>query len=466
MTNQPLVTKAVLLAAGKGTRMRELTAELPKPMIAVRGKPILEHIVGGLAAAGVQRILIVVGYRADVVQDHFGNGERFGVQVEYATQVVQDGTGRVVELARDFAGADPFVLSYGDILIRPENYQRLVQLDDAEALVSVKYNPGEIAKGGAVFVNERFELVDLREKPKPGEPTSPWYNAGVYTFRPSIFDFTARLEKSERGEYELTDAIRALALSGKKVQALELAGEWADVRDPEILAELNAGENSAPGGRGWNFSRLPPRHACFPDPPGTGLSLPGRARNRCRNRCACREIAEGRQRRKRDHFGRATRRKTAAEGRRTGNSLPPAVARVVQQRNSRSHVLHVERHRFDPTENDLDALIGALAAKAMVDPSGHCKIGNQKAVEFLVAELVRQRQAETQLTFAVSMLGAKAVPYLVDVYRTNDSWDTELDRALLSVFHDMGSKGLGLPSTALEVAVDENVDPERRVLRD
>jgi dTDP-glucose pyrophosphorylase len=160
--------------------------------------------------------------------------------IEYVVQEVQDGTGRVVELARDFAGTDPFVLSYGDILVNPENYRRLVALGDAEALVSVKHNPGEIAKGGAVFVNERFELTNLREKPQPGEPTSPWYNAGVYTFRPSIFDFTARLEKSPRGEYELTDAIRALALSGCRVQAFELSGDWADVRDPAVLAELNA----------------------------------------------------------------------------------------------------------------------------------------------------------------------------------------------------------------------------------
>jgi dTDP-glucose pyrophosphorylase len=234
------VKKAVLLAAGKGTRMRELTTDLPKPMIAVRGQPILRHIVDGLKAAGVTHFQIIVGYRADVVRDYFGDGSQFGIAVEYANQVVQDGTGRVVELAKDFADADPFILSYGDILIDPANYQRLVVLDDAEALVSVKHNPGEIAKGGAVFVNERFEMTDLREKPQPGEPTSPWYNAGVYTFRPSIFEFTARLEKSPRGEYELTDAIRSLALSGKKVQVLELAGDWADVRDPEVLAQLNA----------------------------------------------------------------------------------------------------------------------------------------------------------------------------------------------------------------------------------
>jgi dTDP-glucose pyrophosphorylase len=130
------------------------------------------------------------------------------------------------------------VLSYGDILIAPENYRRLVDLGAAEALVSVKHNPGEIAKGGAVFIDETFRMTDLREKPQPGEPTSPWYNAGVYCFRPSIFAHTARLEKSPRGEYELTDAIRALGQSAH-VQVIELTGDWADVRDPEVLAELN-----------------------------------------------------------------------------------------------------------------------------------------------------------------------------------------------------------------------------------
>ena len=227
------VHKAVLLAAGRGTRMRELTSDLPKPMIEVRGKPILRHIIAGLRSAGVSHFLIVVGYRADVVRGFFSDGRDDDVSISYVTQVVQDGTGRVVELARDFAGSDPFVLSYGDILVNPDNYRRLVAPDDAEALISVKKNE-DVSKGGAVFINERFEMTDLREKPQPGEPTSPWYNAGIYTFRPSIFEFTARLEKSPRGEYELTDAVRELALSGRLVRAVELAGEWADVRDPEV----------------------------------------------------------------------------------------------------------------------------------------------------------------------------------------------------------------------------------------
>jgi UDP-N-acetylglucosamine diphosphorylase / glucose-1-phosphate thymidylyltransferase / UDP-N-acetylgalactosamine diphosphorylase / glucosamine-1-phosphate N-acetyltransferase / galactosamine-1-phosphate N-acetyltransferase len=233
------IDKAVVLAAGRGTRMRELTNDIPKPMIEVRGKPVLQHIVQGLCDAGVRRFLIVVGYHAERVRNFFGDGRHHNVAIEYATQTVQDGTGRVVNLARDFTGGSPFVLSYGDILISPVNYKRIFEFsDDVEAIITVTRGE-DVSKGGAVFVNEQMELVDLREKPKSGEPTSPWYNAGLYAFRPSIFEFIARLEPSPRGEYELTDAIRDLAQSGKKVQALELTGEWADVRDPEILARLN-----------------------------------------------------------------------------------------------------------------------------------------------------------------------------------------------------------------------------------
>jgi dTDP-glucose pyrophosphorylase len=233
------IEKAVILAAGRGTRMRELTADIPKPMIEVRGKPVLQHIIEGLRDTGVQRFLVIVGYHADAVRNFFGDGSRYKIDINYAVQEVQDGTGRVVELARDFAADSPFVLSYGDILVDRENYKSMVDLaNDVEAIVSVKRDE-DVSKGGAVFLNAQMELVDLREKPKPGEPTSPWYNAGLYAFRPSIFEFTAKLKPSPRGEYELTDAIRELARSGRKVKALELAGEWADVRDPEILAKLN-----------------------------------------------------------------------------------------------------------------------------------------------------------------------------------------------------------------------------------
>ena len=234
------INKAVILAAGRGTRMRELTAELPKPMIGVRGKPVLQYIVEGLRNAGIGDMLLVVGYRADAVRKFFGDGSRYKVTIQYATQTVQDGTGRVVDLARDFVGNRRFILAYGDILVDPANYEPLVDLpDDVEATLAVTRGE-DVSKGGAVFVDDEMRVVDLREKPKPGEPTSPWYNAGLYAFHSSIFHFITKLKPSPRGEYELTDAVRDLAYSGKKVKALELSGAWADVRDPEILAQLNS----------------------------------------------------------------------------------------------------------------------------------------------------------------------------------------------------------------------------------
>jgi len=234
------IYKAVLLAAGRGTRMREMTADLPKPMLEVRGKPVLQHIVEGLRDAGIGNFLIIVGYRAEAVQNFFGDGSRYNIVIQYLTQTVQDGTGRVVELAKNFASDSPFILGYGDILVAPDNYKRIVDISkDVDATITVTRGE-DVSKGGAVFVNERMELVDLREKSKPGEPTSPWYNAGLYAFRPTIFDFIEKLKPSPRGEYELTDAVRDLAQSGKKVQALQLTGSWADVRDPETLAKLNA----------------------------------------------------------------------------------------------------------------------------------------------------------------------------------------------------------------------------------
>ena len=232
------IDKAVLLAAGRGTRMRELTAEVPKPMIKVRGKPILLHIVEGLQATGIKNFLIIIGYHGDAIREYFGDGTCFGLQIHYATQVTQDGTGRVVDLARDFTSTAPFILHYGDILIDRKNYPALVDLPEAiEAIVTVKRNE-DVSKGGAVFVNDRMEVMDICEKSQPGEVNSPWYNAGIYIFRAVLFDFTAKLHKSPRGEYELTDAISAMAAAGHRIAGLEIKGRWVDVRDPEVLAAL------------------------------------------------------------------------------------------------------------------------------------------------------------------------------------------------------------------------------------
>jgi len=244
--------KAILLAAGKGTRMRELTAELPKPMLRVHGRPILEHILEGLKAAGVREFCFITGWRAEVVEGYFGDGSRWGVRIQYARQAVQDGTGKAPELAKEFVGASPFVLTYGDILVKPETYAQMVHRFNEgwfSGIVTVTGSQ-DVTQGGLFFFDDRFELAHLIEKPSPAQleelsaqgwlkpGATAWYNAGIYIFRPSLFEHTATLSKSPRGEYELTDAIAALIKTRHPLAGLKIEGRWVDVRDPEVLAKL------------------------------------------------------------------------------------------------------------------------------------------------------------------------------------------------------------------------------------
>lgn len=247
--------KAIILAAGKGTRMRELTQAMPKPMIPVGGRPILEHIVSGLIRAGIRQICLVTGWRSEVIKGHFQGGERWGVSIEYVDQETQDGTGKAPELAKGFVGEDSFLLTYGDILVPPETYERMVRAfreDGGAGLVTVTSGE-DVKKGGIVVFDDQFRVKRLVEKPTQEEidqlraagqldSGKMWYNAGIYVFRPVLFEFTARLEKSPRGEYELTSAVDAMARAGERLKGMEIQGRWVDVRDPETLALLGQNE--------------------------------------------------------------------------------------------------------------------------------------------------------------------------------------------------------------------------------
>lgn len=244
--------KAVILAAGKGTRMKELTNELPKPMLKVQGRPILEHILTGIISAGVRDIFIVTGFRAEVIEKHFADGAKWNARISFGRQEVQNGTGKAPEVAKTFVGDSPFLLTYGDILVKPETYPQMVQrFAENQYTGVITVTRGEdVTHGGLNFFDEQFCLKRLIEKPsheqleqlrhdgwlKPGDPV--WYNAGIYIFQPLVFEFTARLEKSPRGEYELTDAIIAMLAANHRIAGLEIQGRWVDVRDPEVLTRL------------------------------------------------------------------------------------------------------------------------------------------------------------------------------------------------------------------------------------
>lgn len=246
--------KSVILAAGKGTRMRDLTNEVPKPMLKVQGRPILEHILEGLQTAGIHEVCIITGWHAEVIEGHFGDGSRFGARITYARQEVQDGTGRAALPARAFVGDSDFLLTYGDILVRGDTYRRMIDRWKGGrfgGLLTVTEGE-DVTKGGLNFFDEQFHLTRLVEKPSPAQldelratgwlrPGHPvWYNAGIYLFQPVVFEYMDRLRRSPRGEYELTDAISAMVADGRTVAGLAIEGRWVDVRDPEVLASLQA----------------------------------------------------------------------------------------------------------------------------------------------------------------------------------------------------------------------------------
>ena len=229
-----VLSKCVVLAAGRGTRMGSLTEELPKPMLPLRGRPMLEHILDRLRDAGFTDALIVTGFRADTIEAHFS---QYPMPLTFRRQETLDGTGSAAMLAREFCGSDPFLLTFGDILTEANDYRAMADLlaadSAAQAVLAAKWveDPWQ---GAAIY--ERNGVVErMIEKPPQGTSTTHWNSAGTYIFRAAIFDELARIPKSPRGEYEITTAIEQLLAAGKRVRLHGLAGNWRDVGRPEDL---------------------------------------------------------------------------------------------------------------------------------------------------------------------------------------------------------------------------------------
>jgi len=218
-----LVRRAVLLAAGRGQRLTPHTDRVPKPMLPLAGRPLIEYILLHLGQAGIVEALVVVGHLGEQIEACFGDGRDLGLDLCYQEQIALEGTGAAALLAASFVGDEPFFLGWGDVIAARGDYQRLVHTyrrEEPDALLLLERVDDPTA-GAAVYVEGR-RITAMVEKPPPGTSTTRWNQAGLSVFSPEIFSCLRRLSPSSRGEIELTEAVQLLIEQGRTVCGLPM----------------------------------------------------------------------------------------------------------------------------------------------------------------------------------------------------------------------------------------------------
>ena len=239
----PAIRKAVVLAAGRGTRLGALTDDIPKALVDVGGKPLIVHALDGLMEAGLAEFMVVTGYRGDQIEYELGNGGGAGVEIRYAQQHHLEGTARALALAREWLGSERFFVTWADVLVPRPNYWRVIRASrTADAAIAVNYTDDPYA-GAAVYIDSADGdglVTRIVEKPQRGSSTTNWNNAGLAVLGASAWDFIDRLTPSPRGEYELPQAVASMVEAGMRVRAVPVEGQWFDVGTPEDLERARA----------------------------------------------------------------------------------------------------------------------------------------------------------------------------------------------------------------------------------
>ena len=224
--------KAVVLAAGKGTRLQPLTDDKPKGMVEVAGKPLLTHCFEQLLEMDVDELLVVVGYKKEAIIEHYGD-EFEDTPITYTHQREQNGLAHALLTVEDHID-DDFVLMLGDNIFRANlddvlSRQREQRADAAFLVEEVPYE--EASRYGVCDTNKYGEIVNVVEK--PDDPPSNLVMTGFYTFSPEIFHACHLVQPSARGEYEISEAIDLLIHSGRTIDAIRMDGWRIDVGYPE-----------------------------------------------------------------------------------------------------------------------------------------------------------------------------------------------------------------------------------------
>lgn len=229
--------KGLILAGGKGTRLRPITFSMAKQLVPVANKPVLFYGLEALAEAGIREVGIIVGDTAKEIQQAVGDGSQWGLSVTYIPQPEPLGLAHAVLTAEPYLGTTPFVMYLGDNLVT-SGVTPLVEAFEARtpnALILLAEVPNPQEFGVAKLEGER--VVQLIEK--PANPPSNLALVGVYLFDAHIFEAARAIQPSWRGELEITDAIQYLIDQGYTVEWQKITGWWKDTGNLESLLEAN-----------------------------------------------------------------------------------------------------------------------------------------------------------------------------------------------------------------------------------
>jgi glucose-1-phosphate thymidylyltransferase len=230
--------KGVILAAGKGSRLYPVTYEIPKPLLPLANRPTLFYAFDRLKEMGIQEICVVVGENEPQMREALGDGSAQGVQLSYVKQTEPKGLAHALTFAKDFVGDEPFVMYLGDAIYGSDfkvHADRFLTSGCANLNI---VKPVEDPSRFGVANVEGDRIVRLVEK--PAQPESNLAMAGLYFFRPAIWQAIEGLQPSARGEYEITDAIQRLVDLGETVLAGVYDSEWFDTGTLDSFLETSA----------------------------------------------------------------------------------------------------------------------------------------------------------------------------------------------------------------------------------
>jgi NDP-sugar pyrophosphorylase family protein len=233
---QSEATQAVILASGQGTLMRPFTYEIPKPLIPVNGKPLLEYTIEMLRGHGISDIIITVSHLAQKIMDHFGDGSAFGVRISYVEEKKPTGTGGALQAAQKKVGSGPFLVMYGDVLLDldvNEFLQTHAQTNAAIGTLALTSVADPSAYGSVKMRGTR--IVEFSEKPAANTDASRLVFAGIGAFTNAVFNF---FPKKSSGKLSLEHDIFPKLIAEGRLYGYPFEGQWFDVSTPEMYERV------------------------------------------------------------------------------------------------------------------------------------------------------------------------------------------------------------------------------------